>query len=85
MFDVGPRDASITRRFGYYSAHVPVYVDAACVEAGWIRDVIRCGLTSVATPALLSKYVIPQIVLRHLTTPASPLAFDFDDWLIGIH
>jgi hypothetical protein len=84
VIDVGPGHAA-NDSLAVLDNSVPISIDDNSSSAQLVRDALICSMHFAHDWELYSKYVVPQMVSRHLANPTYPLTLTFDDWYVGIH
>ena len=82
--DVGPRDEDAPEGFVRLADSEMVAIEEDSTAARNIEEAGVCSVHSVGNWELYSKYLIPQLVKRHLVRPAGPFTLTFDGWFVGV-
>ncbi len=81
--DIGPRGPDIPGLLVRIANSAQVFVEAGTARS--VGDALVCAVDWLGSSDLYPKYLIPQLVRRHLAEPGSPMTFTFDDWYAGLH
>jgi hypothetical protein len=83
--DVGPRDEKYQGVPARMADGVEIIIEYGSSEAQAVELDLICPVQSIAGWEMYSKYLIPQLVARHLTDPSAPFSMTFDGWVAGVH
>lgn len=79
---VGPRDEKSHGLFPKLADSKSIAIDADSSAFRFVKDAIVCHVKYLDD--LYSKYLVPQLVARHLANPNAPFTLTFDDWYASL-